>query len=146
MYFLGAFQVTFCVSWAKEGIALIMSIACVFPETNMATAAATSEGLNSKKSMPAFRSSNQTTIQGKRTLQRQNGLQHNDHGERKERQHRPLIVLKIRCIDLEITCSEGIYWLSLPTIKQKLSSLKIGKSINGSDPPLPKIKPSPPSD
>lgn len=31
-----------------------MSIACIFPETNMATAAATSEGLNSKKSIPAI--------------------------------------------------------------------------------------------
>lgn len=38
----------------KPDSALSMSIACMSPETYTATAAAISDGLNSKKSIPAF--------------------------------------------------------------------------------------------
>lgn len=38
----------------KQEKALSMSTACVSPEIQIATAAAISEGLNSKKSIPAF--------------------------------------------------------------------------------------------
>lgn len=40
----------------KQDIVLSISTASVFPVTEIATAAAISDGLNSKKSMPAFNS------------------------------------------------------------------------------------------
>lgn len=55
LVYVGTTSFTFSKT-TKQDIVLSISTASVFPVTEIATAAAISDGLNSKKSMPAFNS------------------------------------------------------------------------------------------